>query len=289
MGDHPLFAACSAGDDAAVAAALSSLAQGVPTTSLRNGQGWTPVHVAARFGHVSVLQTLLCHDDVNGHASASAADTRGNTAAWVAAYGGVGDSAVYKTLAAHGADLTAPNKEKQTPVFAAAAQGHAEAVGALLAAAPSDAVRERMLTVTDGWRSPLQAAVSARRSSAAATVKTLLGCGANPGATDGFGATPLVSAAAAGRADVVAVLLRHGSSAGSPPDSWPCQPLRRPTSGALAFHTPFDAARALEAEGKADGADVIAVLREHGLRTPPPLSADEVAAAKAQGQQCPVQ
>lgn len=289
MSSPSLFSACAGGNQSDLDAALAALPPQSAVAALRNAQGWSPVHVAARYAHVGALQTLLAHDDIAGHhGAASVVDPRGNTAAWVAAYGGVDDATVYRALVAHGADLAARNKDKQTALFAAAAQGNAGAVAALMAAAPDEATRIRLLTTTDGWRFPLHAAAGARpAAAAAATVQRLLDCGADPGAQDGFGATALVAAAAAGRADVADSLLRAGSGGGVA--AMPCRPLCRPTGGPTAFLTAFDAARALEAEGNSAGAEVVQVLRRHGLRTPPPPSDAEVAAAKAQGQQCPVQ
>ncbi len=92
-----------------------------------------------------------------------------------------------------------------TPLHLAAAFGPPEAVSALLAAGASVAA----VSANPQQNQPLHAALALSRNPASITL--LLQAGANPNATQAGGFTPIFSAAAANRRDLIDLLLAHGA------------------------------------------------------------------------------
>jgi ankyrin repeat protein len=147
-----LFEACAAGEVERVERLVESDRSAINTFST---DGWTPLHLAAFFGHVKIAELLLAqHADVN----ARSRNHNGNTPLHAALAGNhkmvagllIGQGAdvnaadgagwrplhlaaannnveVIKTLVAQGGDVTAPNGEGQTPLSLATEKNHREA------------------------------------------------------------------------------------------------------------------------------------------------------------------
>lgn len=238
--------------------------------------GWYPLHVAARHGHVSLIQ-LLCQQ-YSADPNAKGKGPGSPTALWVAAYGGQSID-VFRSLVSFGADINLPNSEKQTPLFAAAKNGLYETVCSL-ADLSADINR------TDGWRTPLHVAIVEPRAPAAAlrTVQVLVAKGAKVNALDGFGQTPLFVSCAEGKIEIVQWLLTQAASGSSSSNNSRSvvDVMVRSTGGPYPGLTAWDAAlRRKDAVGEA----TVAVMRQCGCTTPPPLDPS----ARAPPQQCPVQ
>lgn len=132
--------AADRGDMAMAALLLRSGAKLTGTT--RNG-GYTPLHVAARAGHGTVVQALLA-----AGADAATLTATGATAMHLAA--GAGDAASVKALLAKKAD---PNAREsawgQTPLMFAAAENRGDAARALLAGGADASIRTRSVDLTE--------------------------------------------------------------------------------------------------------------------------------------------
>ena len=90
--------------------------------------GWTPLHLAAHFGHRQVAEALLAHGaDVNARAS----NDLGTTPLLWAVMGQ--DLAVVTLLLDHGADVNAATTAGSTPLHKAAVLSNAALVRLLLA------------------------------------------------------------------------------------------------------------------------------------------------------------
>jgi uncharacterized protein len=90
--------------------------------------GWTPLHLAAHFGHRQVAEALLAYGaDVHARAS----NDLGTTPLLWAVMGQ--DSAVVTLLLDHGADVNDATTAGSTPLHKAAVLGNAALVGLLLA------------------------------------------------------------------------------------------------------------------------------------------------------------
>jgi len=129
----------------------------------RNGEGQTPLHLAAFYGHLGVVRRSL-------------------------EYGGA------ELLAVRDYPLDAGAGGERTPLWSAAASGHADVVEYLLEAGADRDARDR------SRRTPLHAAAAAGALSVA---RLLVKRGAPPDDQDDAGDTPLHLAARVGAADVV--------------------------------------------------------------------------------------
>ncbi|KAL2081407.1 hypothetical protein ACEWY4_023260 [Coilia grayii] len=213
---------------------------------LRDHQGQTPLTLAARQGHVGVLQvlldwaqdqhgleaasarTMLEHSDIEGwtalrsaawggHAEAvrllleagaevDGCDADGRTALRAAAWGG--HEEILLTLLDHDAQVDKADREGRTPLIAAAFMGHKEAVEILL-----DAGAEADLADGDG-RTALSVAalcVPGGGRGYGEVVSLLLERGADPEHRDRDGMTPLLLAAYEGHEEVSELLLEAGA------------------------------------------------------------------------------
>ncbi|XP_066542576.1 ankyrin repeat domain-containing protein 50 isoform X2 [Hoplias malabaricus] len=227
--------------------------------TLSDHQGQTALTLAARQGHIGVLQILLewAHDQGCDTPSVRAllehADSEGWTALRSAAWGGHKDAVkmlleagtevdgcdpdgrtalraaawggheeVLLTLLGHGAKVDRMDHEGRTALIAAAYMGHKEAVEILL-----DAGAEVDLADGDG-RTALSVAALCVPSAAGGrghgeVVSLLLERGANPEHKDRDGMTPLLLASYEGNEELVELLLEAGAdvdeSAGAHPSA----------------------------------------------------------------------
>jgi hypothetical protein len=102
------------------------------------GSGLTPLHYAAREGHLDCVRLLLRVGAVVDRPSRAGGATALHRAAFM------GHCAVLKALLEAGADARLQDGDGETALHKAAAQGHAAAVELLLRAAPAAAaVRDR--------------------------------------------------------------------------------------------------------------------------------------------------
>ena len=93
--------------------------------NISDGQGRTPLFLAARNGNLAMVELLLSHG-----ARPGPADRTGRTPLYVAAEGG--DPAIVETLVGAGSDVDASTTEGLTPLMAAARNGHAAVVAQLI-------------------------------------------------------------------------------------------------------------------------------------------------------------
>lgn len=222
---------------------------------LSDNQGQTPLTLAARQGHVGVLQVLLKwsqdqeYDTVRamlehadgegwtalrsaswgGHkeavkmlleagAEVDGCDPDGRTALRAAAWGG--HEEIMLILLDHGATIDSVDHEGRTPLIAAAYMGHKEAVEILL-----DAGAEVNLADKNG-RSALSVAAqcvpsAVGRRGHGEVVSLLLERGADPEHKDKDGMTPLLLASYEGHEEVVELLLEAGADVDESAGTYP--------------------------------------------------------------------
>lgn len=126
-GPETLHDAATAGDVERLAGLLAADAA---TVSAPRADGWTPLHLAAHFGHAAAVRVLLAHGaDVHAVSTNATANT-----ALHAALAGTGDAATVDLLLAHGADAGARGAGGWTPLHLAASRGNVALVQRLLAA-----------------------------------------------------------------------------------------------------------------------------------------------------------
>ncbi len=189
--DEGLRLALVAGDLAGARSALAARAD-LKATDTR---GWTPLHVAAKYGRTEAVPVLLEHGaDVN------ARGTSEETPLLVAAENR--EVAVAALLIAQGANVNARDAKGSTPLRWAIHKGEAGLAGMLLKHGADTNSR-----LGDGWL-PLIAAASGGH---AEVVRVLLAHGAKVDAAMSLGWTALYAAAWMGRADVVHLLLSRGA------------------------------------------------------------------------------
>jgi ankyrin repeat protein len=166
-----------------------------------HGQDLTSDYASAlRRGDLQKLQEML-----DGGASANAQDAAGNTALMQAtAYG---DVAAMRVLIERGADVNAANAAGATPLMRAAIDP--EKVALLLDHGAK--VNGRSVL----GNTPL--ILAARPWNSHRAVEMLLARGADAKATNNFGATALMAAAAGGDATTVQLLLAHGADVNAQP------------------------------------------------------------------------
>jgi quinoprotein dehydrogenase-associated probable ABC transporter substrate-binding protein len=162
----------------------------------RDGEGYTPLVNATRFGFVEVATYLVTHK-----ANANLPDRSNWTPLMYAAWE---DSPPLVTLLiGHGAKLDSADDDGLTPLAIAAQNGKVKAAGALIAAGA-----DVNAPVAKGGYTPLMlTAISGSRDLAMALIEH----GANINATNPGGVTALMIAAADNHANIVELLLKSGA------------------------------------------------------------------------------
>jgi quinoprotein dehydrogenase-associated probable ABC transporter substrate-binding protein len=162
----------------------------------RDGEGYTPLANATRFGFVEVAAYLLTHE-----ADANLPDRSNWTPLMYAAWD---DSPPLVTLLlGHGAKLDSVDNDGLTPLAIAAQNGKAKAAGALIAAGA-----DVNAPVAKGGYTPLMlTSISGSRELASLLIEH----GAKVNATNPGGVTALMIAAADNHANVVELLLKSGA------------------------------------------------------------------------------
>lgn len=187
----------------------------------RDENGYDALMLAAYFGHLDVVETLLRYGaDVRARAS------NGTTALMAAVQNG--HAGVARLLVEHGADVNAVDQAGLPPLMTAAWRGDAELVGFLIARGADVNFRNAR-----GWtalgvarqKGHAEVAELLRRAGAVAEedlfaaakegdlqrLASLLELGLDPNARDRSGATPLIWAALHGHLDVVRYLIDRGA------------------------------------------------------------------------------
>jgi ankyrin repeat protein len=137
-----LYEAAALGD----AARIRALARAMPAAvGERSPDGWTPLHLAAYFGHGDAVDALL---EARADVRAYSANDEGNTALH-AALAGRRDRRIVNRLLASGADVDARAAGGYTPLHIAAFHDDVGVVEALLAHGAAAQARE------DQGRTPL--------------------------------------------------------------------------------------------------------------------------------------
>ncbi|KAG2501154.1 hypothetical protein HYH03_000969 [Edaphochlamys debaryana] len=195
-----LRAAARAGD---VTAVRRILLTGAAHVDERNTDGWTPLALAAFFGHTEAVGALL-----GAGADTEAANTNGDTPLNWAAH--EGHTEAVNVLLAAGANIQAATKSGWTPLHCAAWKGHPQAAKALLAGGANTEAGCTYLDTEGGAWTPLHLAAFKGHTEA---VGALLGGRADTRANSERGRTPLHLAAAEGRTEAVKALLAGGANA----------------------------------------------------------------------------
>jgi len=199
-GQTPLHIACAVGNTAAALLLLDSGADG----TLVDDAKWTALHHAARGNAAEVVGRLL----ERSPALAAAADSKGRTAAHVAA--GFGSTNVLRVLLGGGraaAVAGARDTKQALPLHIASFRGHSACAAMLLNAAALNASEMTMAGDAAGV-TPLHLAASAGHSD---LCSLLLRKGADVNVRAKNGATPLHLAAHHGDTKTLLVLLENGA------------------------------------------------------------------------------
>lgn len=152
-----IIAAAQAGDTAQV---VELLAADDDLVNVYSDEGWTPLHLAAFFGHTATVAALLAHGaDVNAR-SRNALDNMPLHAA-VADKSNQDHLPLVEQLLAHGAEVNARQHGGFTPLHGSAQLGHADLVRLLLAHGADASLRD------DKGRTPAAIAAKAGHSAVA--------------------------------------------------------------------------------------------------------------------------
>ena len=241
--------------------------------NVHGDNGRTPLHSAARYGDLEMVQVLLdyksdpiAQDEDNWtpiHDVASRYDYQDEFSDIPALRADVA-----RLLLERGADLNAQNNNGSTPLHTAAEYGRAEVVGVLLGHGAKACAEDTE------HRTPLHVAAVGYES--VEVVRVLLEHDANTCAEDSERRTPLHAAAQYGTVEVVRVLLEHGANACAE-DSERRTPLHAAAKyervenvrvllehGANACAEDSDLRTPLHAAAQYGSVEVVRVLLEHG-------------------------
>jgi ankyrin repeat protein len=228
--DYSLFEAVEKGDLEQLELLISKGAD----VNLKNQEGWTPLHIAAKEGHVDIAALLIKNRAEVNERINSRDDPSGLTPLHIAAYSnhvdvvelligagaqinvhgtyghtpleyaaGRGDKDIVELLLAKGADIEAGDDWNRTPLLAAAPNNRPEIVKLLLDRGAN--VEARMKS---GRQNALHMAASRNFLEVA---KLLLKAGAYIDDRDMTGQTPLHKAVMKGHQDMVELLLDNGA------------------------------------------------------------------------------
>ena len=126
-----IFEACAAGEIERVERLVlesPSGAVGAPGINDYSADGWTPLHLAAFFGHAKIVELLVAH---SADVLARSRGANGNTPLHAALAGN--HKFVAGVLIGHGADVNAPDAQGWRPLHLAAANNNMDAIEALIA------------------------------------------------------------------------------------------------------------------------------------------------------------
>jgi ankyrin repeat protein len=118
-----MFEACAAGEVERVERMLDA-----STISACSADGWTPLHLAAFFGHAKIVELLLAQ---NADVTARSLNANGNTPLHAALAGN--HKLVAGLLIGAGADVNAADANEWRPLHLAAANNNLDAIAALIA------------------------------------------------------------------------------------------------------------------------------------------------------------
>jgi uncharacterized protein len=120
-----IFEACAAGE---VERAEHLLRDGAAGVNEYSADGWTPLHLAAFFGHAKIAELLLAHD---ADVAARSRNTNSNTPLHAALAGN--HKFVAGLLIGRGADVNATDAQGWRPLHLAAANNNMDAIKQLIA------------------------------------------------------------------------------------------------------------------------------------------------------------
>ena len=126
-----IFEACAAGEIERVEQLVlesASGAVGAPGINGYSADGWTPLHLAAFFGHAKIVELLIAR---SADVLARSRGANGNTPLHAALAGN--HQFVAGVLIGHGADVNAPDAQGWRPLHLAAANNNMDAIEALIA------------------------------------------------------------------------------------------------------------------------------------------------------------
>ena len=123
-----LFEACAAGELERVERLLNERTAGAPGVNDYSSDGWTPLHLAAFFGHARIAELLIANQ---ADVLARSRGANGNTALHAALAGN--HKFVAALLIGHGADVNAADAQGWLPLHLAAANNNMDAITQLIA------------------------------------------------------------------------------------------------------------------------------------------------------------
>ena len=164
----------------------------------KNYGGFTPLHIAAKYGEIKAMITILSYASKEHKVELLATkDNSGKTALHIAAENGKID--VIRFLLENGAEVNAKDRSGATPLYTPIKYGHTDIVKLLIKEGAEVDITNRYVNQT-----PLHWAVKNGRFD---IVKFLLENGADINAIDNAGETPLHLAVKNGRFDIVKLIL----------------------------------------------------------------------------------